>query len=53
MELMGLTIKTTTKLNLCFSFPFHFQITFKGSLYDIQSINIAANNSLLCKDIEE
>ena len=26
---------------------------FKGYLYDIQSINIAANNYLLCKDILE
>ena len=26
---------------------------FKGALYDIQSINIAANNYLLCKDMEE
>ncbi len=26
---------------------------FKGSKYDIQNINIAANNYFLCKDIVE
>ncbi len=27
--------------------------SFKGDKYDIQNINIAANNYLLCKDVVE
>lgn len=36
-----------------FSVDLNQVMILKGALYDIHSINIAANNHLLCKDIEE
>ena len=30
-----------------------YYFVFKSALFEIQSINIAANNYLLCEDIEE